>query len=369
MIVPYLDLARYNTDIGDEIKNAISNVIDSGTYILGDEVSNFEKEYSNYCQAKYTIGVGNGMDAIILMLKAAGIGPGNEVLVPSNTYIATWLAVTYTGARPIPVEPDPLTYNINYKNLKKNITERSKAILVVDLYGQPADIDPILEIANENDLVVLDDAAQSHGGSYRGRRIGGHVLASAFSFYPTKNLGALGDGGAVATNNTDIYEKIKELRNYGSRQKYISNVKGQNSRLDEIQAAVLRVKLKYLDIWNRRREKLANLYSESFSEIVDLQTPVSLEWVKPSWHLYVLSLRNRDELAKFMANNGIGTNIHYPVPPHLQNAYRKDIISNYPIAEKMAREVISLPLYPYLSDEEHMYVISKIFEFFNYKGK
>ena len=345
MKVPFLDLHAAYLELKPEIDAAIARVLDSGWYILGPEVEAFEAEYAAYCEAEHAIGVANGLDALHLALLAMGVGPGDEVIVPSNTYIATWLAVSQCGATPVPVEPVEATYNIDPARIEAAITPATRVILPVHLYGQPADLDPILAIARKHGLRVLEDAAQAHGARYKGRRIGAHGDAVAWSFYPGKNLGALGDGGAVTTNDPELADRIRVLRNYGSRVKYVNEVKGFNSRLDPIQAAVLRVKLRVLDEWNARRQGIAQRYLEGLagSGLVLPQVP---EWAEPVWHLFVVRHPERDALVKRLAEAGVGTLIHYPVPPHLQAAYAEMGfgVGAFPVAERMAGEVVSLPM-------------------------
>ena len=345
MQIPFLDVGAAYKELKPEIDAAIARVLDSGWYILGPEVHAFEAEYAAYCEAEHAIGVANGLDALHLALLAMGVGPGDEVIVPSNTYIATWLAVSQCGATPVPVEPVEATYNIDPARIEAAITPATRVILPVHLYGQPADLDPILAIARKHGLRVLEDAAQAHGARYKGRRIGAHGDAVAWSFYPGKNLGALGDGGAVTTNDPKLADRIRVLRNYGSRVKYVNEVKGFNSRLDPIQAAVLRVKLRVLDEWNARRRGIAQRYLEGLagSGLVLPQVP---EWAEPVWHLFVVRHPQRDALVQRLNESGVGTLIHYPVPPHLQAAYAEMGfgVGAFPVAERMAGEVVSLPM-------------------------
>ena len=348
-VVPFLDLRSAYLELKTEIDAAIARVLDSGWYILGPEVEAFEQEYAKYCQAKHCVGLADGLDALHLALKAMGVGPGDEVIVPSNTYIATWLAVSQCGAKPIPVEPDALTYNIDPALIEQAITPRTKVILPVHLYGQPADIDAILAIAKRHGLRVLEDAAQAHGAKYKGRRIGAHGDVVAWSFYPGKNLGALGDGGAITTDDAELADKIRVLRNYGSRVKYVNEVQGCNSRLDPVQAAVLRVKLKHLDDWNARRTELAKQYLNGLAGS-NLVLPYVPEWAEPVWHLFVVRTANREALQQHLNQQGIGSLIHYPIPPHLQKAYAESGYSRgaFPLAVAMADEVLSLPMGPHL---------------------
>ncbi len=350
MKVPFLDLRAAYLELKPEIDAAVARVLDSGCYILGPEVEAFEAEYAAYCEAEHAIGVANGLDALHLALLAMGVGPGDEVIVPSNTYIATWLAVSHCGATPVPVEPVEATYNIDPARIEAAITPATRVILPVHLYGQPADLDPILAIARKHGLRVLEDGAQAHGARYKGRRIGAHGDAVAWSFYPGKNLGALGDGGAVTTNDPEIADRIRVLRNYGSRVKYVNEVKGFNSRLDPIQAAVLRVKLRVLDEWNVRRRAIAQRYLEGLASSC-LLLPKVPEWAAPVWHLFVVRSAERDALVKQLNGAGVGTLIHYPIPPHLQEVYAVMGfgVGAFPLAEKFANEVLSLPLAPQMS--------------------
>ena len=361
MNIPFLDLRATYIELKSEIDDAIVRVLDSGHYILGPEVESFESEYAAYCEAKYCVGVANGLDAIHLALLAVGVGLGDEVIVPSNTYIATWLAVSQCGAIPVPVEPDERTYNLNPDLIEAAITNKTKAILPVHLYGQPADLDPILEIARKYNLRVIEDGAQAHGAKYKGRRIGGHSDIVAWSFYPGKNLGAFGDGGAITTDNLEVADKIRVLRNYGSREKYVNEVRGFNSRLDPIQAAVLRVKLKYLDEWNGRRKSIAAEYTSSMLNFTMI-LPYVPEWADPAWHLFVIRVAKRNELQEKLEKSDIGTIIHYPIPPHKQGAYKnlKFSKNDFPIATKISNEVLSLPIGPHLTDKQVKIITTKV---------
>jgi dTDP-4-amino-4,6-dideoxygalactose transaminase len=349
MTVPFLDLAAGYSELQHEIEAAVLASLRSGRYIGGQDVEAFEREFAVYTGAQQCVGVGNGLDALHLALRAMKIGRGDEVIVPSNTYIATWLSVSQCGATPIPVEPVPSTYNIDASKVEAAITRRTKAIIPVHLYGQPADMDSILAIARKHGLCVLEDAAQAHGARYKGKRIGSHADAAAWSFYPAKNLGALGDAGAVTTNNLDIAERVRELRNYGSRVKYVNEIQGYNSRLDPIQAVALRVKLKFLDEWNARRAAIAARYMAELAA-VRLFLPAVPDWAEPVWHLYVVQHPGRDALQAALQESGIRTQIHYPIPPHLQAAYatldHKE--GSFPIAEGMAKQLLSLPIGPQL---------------------
>ena len=350
MSVPFLDLSAPWHELREELDAAWRRVMDSGWYILGKEVAAFEEEFAAWCGTCHCIGVGNGLDALHLILRALDIGPGDEVIVPSNTYIATWLAVTYAGATPVPVEPDSVTFNLDPMLLEAAITPKTRAVIPVHLYGQPADMDAVNGIARRHGLKVIEDAAQAHGARYRGRRCGSLGDAAGFSFYPGKNLGALGDGGAITTNDNDLAERVRMLRNYGSSKKYVNEVAGFNSRLDELQAALLRVKLARLDEWNDRRRVVAAAY---FKELAGtgLALPFVPDWVEPVWHLYVVCCQDRDAVTARLDRSGIGWLIHYPVPPHLQGAYRNlgYRAGDFPVAERMTREVLSLPMGPHLA--------------------
>ncbi|MDP2087322.1 MAG: DegT/DnrJ/EryC1/StrS family aminotransferase [Gemmobacter sp.] len=348
-MIPFLDLGAAYRELRTEIDAAIHRVLDSGWYILGPEVEAFEADWAAYCEADHAVGVANGLDALILALRALDIGPGDEVIVPSNTYIATWLAVTAVGARPVPVEPDPATHNIEPARIAAAISPATRAILPVHLYGQPADLDPILALARQHGLAVIEDAAQAHGARYKGRRIGAHGDVVCWSFYPGKNLGALGDGGAVTTNRADLADRIRVLRNYGSRVKYVNEVQGVNSRLDPIQAAVLRAKLPHLDAWTDRRRAIAAAYAKGLRD-TGLILPHLPDWAEPAWHLYVLRAPDRDGLQKRLTDAGVGTLIHYPIPPHMQAAYADLGLAPdaLPLARDLAGEVLSLPMGPQL---------------------
>ena len=365
MMIEFLDLGAGARARRDDLLAAAARVIDSGWFILGEEVASFEREFAAYCNAPAAVGVANGLDAISLALRALDIGPGDEVIVPSNTYIATWLAVSHVGAVPIGVEPDPATCNIDPDLVKAAITPRTRAIIAVHLYGQPADLDPLRAIAKRHDLALIEDAAQAHGARYKGRRIGSDEGAIVtWSFYPGKNLGALGDGGAV-TADTATADAIGRLRNYGSSRKYHHEVIGYNSRLDEMQAAFLRAKLPHLDRENERRRAIAARYSSGLQGL-DLVVPSVPAWADPVWHLYVVQHPARDALAAHLREQGIATMIHYPVAPHLQPAYAALGLDEgtFPISERLHREVLSLPIGPMLTDDEVDQVIDAIRHFF-----
>lgn len=351
-MIPFLDLGATYRELKSGIDAAVDRVLESGWYILGPEVEAFEAEWAAYCQAGHAVGLANGLDALILALRALDIGPGDEVIVPSNTYIATWLAVTAVGAKPVPVEPDVETHNIDPARIKSAITSATRAILPVHLYGQPADLDPILALARQHKLAVIEDAAQAHGARYKGRRIGAHGDIVCWSFYPGKNLGAFGDAGAVTTDNADLADRVRVLRNYGSRVKYVNEVQGVNSRLDPIQAAVLRVKLPHLDAWTERRRAVAAAYRTHLRN-TGLMLPEVLPGAEPVWHLFVVRSAERNALAAQLQAAGIGTLIHYPIPPHRQAAYANLAIpaDALPLATRLADEVLSLPMGPHLTPE------------------
>jgi dTDP-4-amino-4,6-dideoxygalactose transaminase len=351
MNIPFLVLKAPHVELQSELHEAFKRVLDSGWYILGNEVEQFEQEFAKYCEVEHCVGVGNGLDALHLILRAYGIGQGDEVIVPSNTYIATWLAASYAGATPIPVEPDLRTYNLDPSKIEAAITSRTKAIIVVHLYGQPADMDGINAIAKKHNLKVIEDAAQAHGARYKGKRVGSLGDAAGFSFYPGKNLGAIGDGGAVTTNDDELAKKIRILGNYGSKVKYHNEVKGYNSRLDELQAAFLREKLKKLDEWNVCRKIIA---AEYLSQLVgcNLVLPHVPKWADPVWHLFVVRSLQRDCLQKRLSESNVATMIHYPIPPHLQPAYDELNYKqgDFPISEKIANQCLSLPISSHLNE-------------------
>jgi dTDP-4-amino-4,6-dideoxygalactose transaminase len=357
--VPFLDLGALHREIRPALDEAWRRVADSGWFVLGPEVEAFEAEFAAFCGVRFCVGVGNGLEALHLLLRAYGIGPGDEVLVPSNTFIATWLAVSQAGATPVPVEPSAETHTLDPQAIEACITSRTRAVIPVHLYGQPADMDPINDIAARRGLIVIEDAAQAQGARHKGRRCGALGNAAGTSFYPGKNLGALGDAGAVLTDDSAIADAVKRLRNYGSSVKYKHELPGYNSRLDELQAAMLRVKLAVLDEWNARRRRIAAAYSSCLSGS-SLQLPVVPDYADPVWHLYVVRSRHRDALQEHLTRSGIGTVIHYPTPPHLQPCYREFAGSRLPVAERAAREVLSLPMSPAMSLEDVEYVAAAI---------
>lgn len=348
-MVPLLDLRAAHEEVQDEIESAVLEVLRSGLYVGSDVVTAFEHAWADFTESEHCIGVGNGLDALTLALLAAGIGPGYEVIVPSHTFIATWLAVTATGAEIVPVDPAPGAHLIDAEGIQGALTERTRAIVPVHLYGDLVDLDPILQLASDRGIVVIEDAAQCHGARYRGRRIGSHGDLVAWSFYPGKNLGAAGDAGAVTTDDADLARRVRTLANYGSPTKYVHTEQGMNSRLDPVQAAVLRVKMKYLDEWNARRSTIRDIYLSSLPEAHRLAE--GRETDVPVHHLMVIRTSERDRVRTELASSGIETGIHYPTPPHLQGAYRtmsKTRTWVLPESEKLARTVLSLPLGPHL---------------------
>ncbi len=365
MKIPFLNLYHAHNEVQGELKLAYERVASSGQYILGKEVGCFEEEFADYCEAQYCIGVANGLEAIHLILRAYNIGPGDEVIVPSNTFIATWLAVSFSGAKIVPVEPNLNTFNIDPSLLELAITKKTKAIIAVHLYGQPSDMDPINQIAKKYNLKVIEDAAQAQGATYKNKKTGSLGNAAAFSFYPGKNLGALGDAGAITTNDESLAKKIRILSNYGSKIKYSHEIKGFNSRLDELQASFLRVKLKILSSWNKRRQSIATKYLRDL-EGLDLIVPTVPVWCEPVWHLFVIKTSNREGLKKYLESVGIQTMIHYPVPPHMQEAYIDLNLKegSLPISESIHKECLSLPIGPHLLEEEYNFIIKEINSFF-----
>lgn len=359
--IPFQDFRLPYLEIKAELDQAYHRFMDSGWLVLGSETTAFEQEYASFCEAEHCVGVANGLDALHLALKAIGCGSGDEVIVPSNTYIATWLAVSQTGARPIPVEPDILTYNIDPQNVGPAITSRTKAILAVNLYGQVCDYGTLLQIADAHGIKLIIDNAQAHGARYQGRRAGGIAHIECHSFYPSKNLGAFGEAGAVTTRDPDLADRIRVLRNYGSRKRYHNEMLGYNSRIDELQAAFLRVKLRKLDEWNSRRTTLSGQYLSLLSADKELcSLPFVPSWCQPVWHLFVIRHPRRDCLQNYLTSAGIQTIIHYPIPPHRSGAYEDFGLcqGSLPIAEQLANEVLSLPLGPH-TPLAHIEVVSE----------
>lgn len=364
-MISFLDLKAINLRQRDEFQDALNRVLDSGWLILGEECKTFEQEFAAYCGVKYCVGVANGLEALHLVLRAWGIGPGDEVIVPSNTYIATWLAVSYTGATLVPVEPDIQTYNLDPALLEAAITPRTKVIIPVHLYGQVADMSSISRVAQKHGIKVLEDAAQAHGADHKGKKAGALGDAAGFSFYPGKNLGALGDGGAITTNDSELATRLRSLRNYGSQLKYHNETIGFNSRLDELQAAFLLAKLPLLDADNKHRIAIAEVYQGALSGIDSLTLPCISEDGNSAWHLYTIRHPKRDRLAEHLVNHGIATMIHYPIPPHLQPAYSSlgKTKGDFPIAEQIHAEILSLPIGPTMSFEQVERVVSLVDQF------
>ena len=364
MTVPFVSFLPMERELGEDIRRAFERVFASSWYIKGAEDEAFEKAFAEYCGTEYCIGTGNGLDALMLPLKALGIGPGDEVIVPSNTYIATALAVTYAGALPVFVEPDIRTFNIDPSKIEAKITEKTRAIMPVHLYGQACEMDPIMALAQKYKLFVIEDCAQAHGATYKGRKVGTFGDAAGFSFYPGKNLGALGDAGAVVTNDPVLAEKLRALGNYGSDYKYHHIYKGNNSRLDELQAAFLSVKLPHLDRMNAERRRIAGRYLAEINN-PKVVLPYVAEDMEPVWHIFGVRCSERDALESFLKEKGIGTNKHYPIPMHLQECYKDLGISKgkLPVAEEISATELSLPMYYGMTEEEISYVISAVNSF------
>lgn len=362
MKIPFVNFEPQHTSIKNQMKQAFDEVYDSNWFILGKQVAAFEEAYSKFNHTKFTVGLSNGLDALYLALKALGIGPGEEVIVPSNTYIATALAVSYTGAIPVFAEPDSHTYNIDPVNIKRAITSRTRAIIPVHLYGQACQMDEIMAIAQEHGLFVVEDNAQAHGAAFNNKLTGSFGDVNGVSFYPGKNLGALGDAGAVTTNSEELVRKVMALRNYGSHVKYQNDIIGHNMRLDELQAALLSVKLSYLPQWTQQRQQIASWYTEELSGTEDLVLPYTHPSASHVFHLYVVRTSKRDALQKYLTEKEIGTLIHYPIPPHLQRAYQ-DLgfkKGDFPIAEEIANTSISLPLWPGMTQEQVQTVATEV---------
>lgn len=364
--IPFLSFTPQNQQIRAQVLATIAQVFDSEWYVLGEAVKGFEAEYAAFNQTTACVGVANGLDALHLALRALGIGTGDEVLVPSNTYIATWLAVSMVGAVPVPVEPNLATYNLDPTRLEAAITPRTRAIMPVHLYGQACEMQAIMAVAEKHGLQVVEDNAQAQGASFTGQLTGSFGAINATSFYPGKNLGALGDAGAITTNHESLAQQIRVLRNYGSQQKYHNEVLGYNSRLDEMQAAILRVKLPFLPEWTQQRQALADQYQAALSGIPDLQLPIVAPGATHVYHLYVVRTSKRDALQRYLTEQGVGTLIHYPVPPHLQAAYKHlgYKAGDFPLAEEIAATCISLPLWPGMTSEQIRTVVTHIHTFY-----
>jgi len=366
IVLPFQSFKYHKEIYEEEIIKAIKCVIKSNQYVLGKELQNFEVSYSHLTGVKFTVGVGSGLDALVIALKSLNIGPNDEVIVPSNTYIATWLAVSMVGAKIVPVEPRESSSNINPDLIEENITDKTKVIVPVHLYGQSCEMEQIMKIANKYNIYVVEDNAQSQLAKYKGQTTGSFGHINATSFYPTKNLGALGEAGAITTNNEGLAKFVKQYRNYGSDIKYVNNIKGINSRLDEIQAAILNVKIKYLKKITKERVRLANKIIQSLNGIKEINLPISNTNFENVYHIFNVRTKYRDELANFLMEKGIVTSIHYPIPPHLQKAYL-DLdfkIGDFPIAEKLAKESLSLPFFPGMTNNQIDYLVSQINSFF-----
>ena len=357
--IPFLDLKLINRPYEKDINNALKNTVASGWFVLGEEVKKFEKSFAEFCGVRNCIGVANGLDALVLLLKASNFPPNSEVIVPSNTYIATILAITLAGFKPILVEPNLDTYLIDPTKIEEKITRNTKAILVVHLYGKCCDMESLLRVAQRNNLKVFEDAAQSHGATYQGKRAGNLADGAGFSFYPTKNLGAMGDAGAITTNDDELAELLRAKRNYGSGKKYVFDYQGLNSRLDELQAAILNVKLVNLESENFIRQKIAIKYLSEIRNPKIILPPADTSY-QDAWHLFVLRVENRDEFRKYLTDNGVGSDVHYPIAPHKQLAYPEWNNRIFSVAEKIHKEVVSIPLNVVLSENEVNYIIDKI---------
>ncbi len=362
MKIPLLDLKKQYLSIKKEIDQAIKRVLNSTQFILGENVQKFEKEFSKFCGTKYAIGVGNGTDALYLSLRALNISKGDEVIVPVNTFIATAEAITLNGAKPVFVDIDLNTFNIDPEKIEKAITKKTKAIIPVHLFGQPADMSPILKIARKYRLYVIEDCAQAHRAKYKNKKIGSIGDVACFSFFPGKNLGAYGDAGIVITNNKKLAQKIHMLRNHGREKKYIHRMEGINSRLDEIQAAILRVKLKHLNKWNKARQKNAKIYDKLFRNMNDIITPRIIKNTQSVYYFYTICVKNRKKIQKKLKEKGVSTGIHYPVPLHLQPAYKYlgHKRGDFPKAEKQSNEILSLPIYPELAEKQIKFIVNII---------
>ncbi len=366
MKIPFLDLRAQTAQVEDEVMAGIQTLLERGDFVLGEGVARFETDFAAYCECEHAIGVASGFDALKLILRAMDIGPGDEVITISHTFIATTLAISSVGAEPVLVEIDPDTYTMDTEKIEAAITERSKAIMPVHLYGQTADMDPILEIARKHGLKVIEDACQAHGARDKGRRAGAIGDAAAFSFYPGKNLGAFGDGGAVTTNDAKLADRIRTLRNYGSAKKYFHDELGENSRLDTMQSLVLSEKLKRLDDWNAARRAAAAQYTKRLQGVGDLQTPTTRNGSEPVFHLYVIQTELRDELQKYLKEQEIDCLIHYPIPVHLQKAYSSKgwKKGDFPLTEKLAGNILSLPIFPGITEGQIETVCERIQSFY-----
>ena len=361
-MIKFLDLKKINNRYREEIDSRIKDILDKGWYLQGEENENFTKNFANFCGTKFALGVANGLDALNLIIKAYGFGNGDEIIVPANTYIATILAISENGCIPILVEPDIKTYNINPDSIEEKITTKTKAIMVVHLYGQAVQMEKIWKIAKKYNLKIIEDSAQAHGAIYQENRTGNLGDASGFSFYPGKNLGCIGDGGAVTTNDEELFNKIKAIANYGSDRKYHHIYKGVNSRLDEIQAAILDIKLKHLDSDNNKRREISKYYRENIknSKII---LPDTYDEKSHVWHIFAVRTKNRDEFQKYLTEKGIQTIIHYPTPPHKQGAYKEWNNLSFPITEEIHNTILSLPISPVMADSEIEKVVEVVNEY------
>lgn len=365
MKIHFINFDQQNKFIREKILESVKKLFDSKYYVLGSNVLDFETNYSEINKSKYSIGVGSGLDALIISLKALRIGKGDEVIVASNAYIASWLSISNVGAKIIPVEPDPETFNIDANKIEEKITSKTKAIMPVHLFGQPCEMDKIMNIAKKHKLYVVEDNAQAHLAKYNSKITGTFGKINGTSFYPTKNLGAIGEAGCVTTDDKDLNDFVRSYRNYGSSKKYVNDIIGSNSRLDEIQAAILNVKLNFIKEWNINRKSIASKYDKLLSKCNFVKTPKRLDKCDHVYHLYVIQTDKRDELQKYLTQNGIGTSIHYPIPPHLQKAYSElgYKLGDFPIAEKLAKTSLSLPMYPGLIDSEIQYICNTVIKF------
>jgi dTDP-4-amino-4,6-dideoxygalactose transaminase len=364
--VPFISLVKQHEDVERKLASAIKKVWKGGNYILGEEVSAFEEEYADFSGVKYCVGTASGLDALYLALRALGIGKGHEVIVPSNTCVPTWIAVTMTGARVVPVEPNPATFNIDPSFIEAAITPATKAIVPVHLFGQPCDMKQIMAIASKNSIHVVEDNAQAHGATFNGKMTGTFGVINATSFYPTKNLGAMGDGGAITTNNKDLFKSVSMLRNYGTLTRSVAEQRGINSRLDELQAAVLRVKLARLSKWNKNRGKIASRYLEQLQDVGDIILPITIPLATHAYHVFAIRTSTPDKLREFLGRKKIETIVHYPVPPHLQTAYHDHGFKKgqFPVAEQLSQTSLSIPIWPGLEEKSVQRIIKLIRAYF-----
>lgn len=371
MQVPFVDLPAEYQEIKQEIDTAVNRVLKKAQFILGQELEQFEQEWAKYLSVKFAIGVGNGTDALLMALKILGIGAGDEVIIPSHSFVATAFAVTAAGATPVFADVDPTTHVIDPSQIATKISKQTKAIIPVHLYGNPAPMQEIMALAKTHRLKVIEDAAQAHGATYQGKKAGTFADFGCFSFYPSKNLGAYGDGGAIVTSDADLAKKVRLFRNYGQKQKYASDVLGLNSRLDELQAAVLRVKLRHLDQWNQLRREKALLYRSLFDKQSDLQLPQESNGSKTVYHLFPIMVPKRDQLQTYLGNAGITTQCHYPVPIHQQKVYRNlpSAQVKLPVTEKISAQTLSLPIYPQITDQQIEYVAKNVLKWIKTKAK